>query len=232
MLLSIPPSAVRDVSVPSARVFPWCRSSGSLLEYFYLCDFVEEPSLSDSSLSIFLYVWSINAAKEHVGTFQLTSERSRIGNNPFLIHHETTTRTFLHIEVEFLKAFGLSREQFSSTWLPPWLPTVYGDAWFDTSIHVPAGASVSRPQCHCDPTPFDVRKVWCCGGYWSCQNRSERGGILQLKSTASTFNRFPRCTPAGWDRPLSSTRKSKIPVWPPTAVTVRFSRSTIRLLNY
>lgn len=46
-------------------------------------------------------------------TFQRVSGRSRIWSGLFLIHHQTTARTFLHMQVEFLKAFGLSRKQLN-----------------------------------------------------------------------------------------------------------------------
>lgn len=148
MLLSIPRSAVRDFSVPSARVFLqflWCRSSGSLLEYFYLCDFWEEPSLNDSSLCI-SFVCLINKCCKGTCSSGCRNAQEN-GNKLFLIHHETTTRTFLPKQGEFLKAFGLSRKRLSLTWTSC---CVRWRVVWHTSIHVPAGVSVFHPQRECD----------------------------------------------------------------------------------
>lgn len=86
-VLSILRSAIRDFLVQLAHVFlqfQWCRSSGSLVEYFYLCDFSEQPSLNDSCSCIFFFVCLKNkCCKGTCGNFQLMSVWSGIWNNLF-----------------------------------------------------------------------------------------------------------------------------------------------------
>lgn len=231
MLLSIPRSAVRDFAVPSARVFLqflWCRSSGSLLEYFYLCDFWEEPSLNDSSLCI-SFVCLINKCCK--GTRSRGCGSGQESEMSFFLF----TMKLQHVRSS-LKAFRLSRKQLSLTWTSCWVR--WRVVWHTRPCA--SGRVSSILNVNVIKTQFDMWKVWCCGGvwlrYWSCQTWSEGGGISQLRSKASDFLVaiffFSSCRLRQTLISSEFNEENQNPkVFPFAAVTTDFSNQTIRLLS-